>query len=241
MELPKDYAVSEKSRSTYINLLKRIRSLVPEPIDFKDEAKVIKLLEASSLKPSVRGSMFQFLKGWPGVEGSLYARQQRQAQDLHIALGTSKQSLPTRREILSRRDSLDKNSVNYLYACMYTLMPALRPSVWAGLEVTSKSKSNHLDPDTGLLYIYDQKKPSVPPMALRIPVSLKDLILKHGGVQATRTNIYQSLKRWLGVTPTQMRKIWATYAATLDPPLYLKVCKVMGHSITTSKAYYKRG
>ena len=248
MELPVGFKTTKQSKPIYENLLKRIRTVVPADVSFTESTRVIQLITDAQFKPSVTASMFRFIKMFDEVHdnkeiAAQYTDAQKKSETKHVD-NKPELALPTVKQLLDKRDTLDKRSKDYLIACMYTIIPALRPSAWINLSYAPADPpedSNWYDPETKLLYIMKQKSRVAENIAITIPDRLHELLVYHkGGNIPCNSVIYKSLKRTFGVTPTQMRKMWTKYLETLDPDEKDVVRLIMGHTMATSKIYYTK-
>lgn len=125
---------------------------------------------------------------------------------------------------------------------MYVMFPAVRPATWVNLSFEQSKDTNWYDIENRLLYINRQKSKSAGKIIVRVPEYLADLIEHHSADWTITSNnvIYRTLKRCLGVSPTQMRKVWTRHLEQLDAEQKAKVRRVMGHNIATSKIYYTK-
>ena len=248
MELPSGFRTTPQSRPIYENLLKRIRTVVPANVGFTESKRVIQLITDAHFRPSVTASMFRFIKLFDEVHDSKqltqqYTDAQKQSETKHVD-NKPELALPTVKQLLDKRDTLDKHSKDYLIACMYTVIPALRPSAWVKISYAPTdppNDSNWYDPETKLLYIMKQKSRVAGKIAITIPDRLHELLVYHkGGDISCNSVIYKSLKRTFGVSAVNMRKMWTRYMETLAPDEKDVVRVIMGHTMATSKIYYTK-
>ena len=247
MELPKGFKTTPQSKPIYENLLKRIRTVVPEDVSFVEADRVIQLIKDAGFKPSVTASMFRFIKMIDEVKQAgktdNYNAKQQEAEALHID-AKPELDLPTREQIVEKFEQLDETSRDSLIVGMYVLMPAMRPSAWVNLsfEPTEDLDSNWYDIENRLLHINRQKSRTAGRMRIRVPEYLADLIRYHHECWDINHNriIYKTLKRCLGLGPTQMRKVWTRHLETLPVDQKAIVRRIMGHNINTSKVYYAK-
>lgn len=245
MELPKGFKTTPQSKSTYENLLKRIRTVVPADISFTDTDRVIQLIKDAGFKPSVMASMFRFIRMFDEVKKSTAARKyltaQQEAEAMHVDV-KPELDLPSTEQIVEKFEQLDETSRDSLIVGMYVLMPAMRPSAWIRLSFEPSKERNWYDVENRLLYINKQKSQSLGKIIIRVPEYLADLIYFHHenwDINSQKT-IYRALKKNLGVSPTQMRKVWTRHLETLPAEQKAIVRKIMGHGIAASKTYYTK-
>ena len=242
MELPKGFKTTPQSKPIYENLLKRIRTVVPADISFTDTDRVIQLIKDAGFKPSVTASMFRFIKMFDEVKcKDKYNLAQQEAEALHVD-SKPELDLPSTKQIVEKFEQLDETSRDSLIVGMYVLMPAMRPSAWVSLSFEPSKERNWYDVENRLLYINKQKSKTAGKLIIRVPEYLAYLIYFHHEnwtINSQRT-IYTALKKNLGLSPTQMRKVWTRHLETLPVDQKAKVRIIMGHNIATSKTYYTK-
>lgn len=240
MELPSNFKTTPQSKPIYKNLLKRIRTVVPADISFANADRVIALIKDAGFKPSVTASMFRFIKMFDEVKcKDKYNLAQQEAEALHVDV-KPELDIPSTEQIVEKFEQLDENSRDHLIVGMYVLMPAMRPATWVNLSFEPNKERNWYDVENRLLYINKQKSKSAGKIIIRVPEYLADLINFHHESWDINNNntIYRTLKRCLGVSPTQMRKVWTRHLETLSVEQKFIVRRIMGHTVNTSKTYY---
>lgn len=246
MELPKGFKTTPQSEPIYQNLLKRIRTVVPLYVSFTDFDRVTQLIKDAEFKPSVTASMFRFILMFDEVKADRslskkYLNEQKQAEALHVDVKVEL-DLPSSAELVKKFEEQDETSRDHLITAMYVMFPAVRPATWVNLSFEQSKDTNWYDIENRLLYINRQKSKSAGKIIVRVPEYLADLIEHHSADWTITSNnvIYRTLKRCLGVSPTQMRKVWTRHLEQLDAEQKAKVRRVMGHNIATSKIYYTK-
>jgi hypothetical protein len=245
MELPKGFNTTPQSKPIYENLLKRIRTVVPEDVSFAETDRVVQLIKDAGFKSSVTASMFRFIKMFDEVKcKDKYNLAQQEAEAFYLDT-KPELVLPSTEQIVEKFEQLqevDETSRDSLIVGMYVLMPAMRPSTWVNLSFEHSKDSNWYDVENRLLYINKQKSKSAGKIVIRVHEYLADLIYFHHENWDINNNniIYRTLKRCLGVTPTQMRKVWTRHLETLPVDQKFIVRRIMGHTVNTSKTYYTK-